>query len=702
MSLQPPPSIPTEALPAGRTVWPLIAIASNEVTIGRASTNTVSIQHASISRVHAKLIRAGNQVELEDQDSRFGTFVNGNRIKRTVLKIGDSVRVGSSPPYRFSGDALEAIVDGSGIAMKLTNVGVEREGRRLIGGINLTLQPDTFVGVLGPSGAGKSVLLSILNSTMAPTTGTVEFDDGLNLRDNLPYFRSKLGIVTQDDLVYVDLTVEENLQLAAMVRMPDISPESLATRVNSALESVGLLEHRVKRVGVLSGGQRKRVSIAVEMLMQPRFLLLDEPTSGLDPGMQARVMEIARGLARRGVTIICTTHTLDTMNFFDQVIVLGLRNHIASVVYQGDPRQLLSTFGVGSQADLFDKLQELAGGGQAGASGVVAEAPPPTGAQPAAPAPPPLTPEAEAAARRPRFLPPPPPTPGANRIWQQAQVVCKRTGIGFFRDRASATLAMAQPPALALLIILSQSNQPASVALLFFAVLVSVWLGLSLTVREVVRERKLYIRDRLAGLHPNGYLLGKVLFAAMITVVQTILLWFFIRIIAPSLINDNAATKIRDTSIIAGFVVLLLTGIGSAMLGLIVSTWCATEFFAVLFMPMVLLPQVLLSRVIYGEPYRGVKWEDPSPYMPFLSLAKGKSVTADDNDSKKSTKLVVATLSLPMLTRPGTATLDMIANTDTASYPVAEFIYLLIIFSVYAGALYWVFRWKERTWNDIR
>jgi ABC transport system ATP-binding/permease protein len=678
----------------GSPVWPVIQVTSGEVTVGRTSDCSVCLQHASISRLHAKFIRTGQMVEVEDLDSRFGTFVNGSRVKRTALKIGDSVRIGSSPPYRFGGDSLEPVLDGSGIALKLADVAVEREGRRLIGGINLTLQPDTFVGVLGPSGAGKSVLLSVLNSTVAPTSGLIQFDDGVPLKDHLAYFRSKLGIVTQDDLVYVDLTVEENLQLAAMVRMPDVSPESLERRVNAALESVGLIEHRIKRVGVLSGGQRKRVSVAVEMLMQPRLLLLDEPTSGLDPGMQSRLMELLRGLARRGVTVVCTTHTLDTLNYFDQVIVLGLTGHVASVVYQGDPRKLLSTFGVGSQADLFDKLQELAGGNTPAATGTTAVAK--------------AAPDAEAHAvesagtQRPRMPPPPPPEPGGKRIWQQAQVVCRRTMLGLLRDKASTLLAFGLPPFLALLIILAQSNQPMSIALLFFTVLVSVWLGLTLTVREIVRERKLYIRDRLAGLHPDGYLLGKLMYAGIVTVMQTILIWFIIRFIAPSIVNDQAADKLRDTSIIMGFIILFLTGIGSAMLGLILSTWCTTERAAVTFMPLILLPQVLLSRVIYGEPYRGVQWPDPSPYMPFLHLVKGDSVTADPDDPKKTTKLVVATLSLPMLTRPGAAALDMLANTDGVSYVFAEFIYLLIVVAGYGTALYFLFRRQERTWNDIR
>ena len=158
---------------------------------------------------------------------------------------------------------------------------------------------------------------------------------------------------------------------------------------------------------------------------------------------------------------------------------------------------------------------------------------------------------------------------------------------------------------------------------------------------------------------------------------------------APSIVNQTAADALHNTSVIMGFIVLLLTGVGTGILGLIVSTWCSTERAAVTFMIFVLLPQVLLSRVIYGEPYRQVTWDQASPYMPFLHLVKGDSVTADDNDSKKGTKLTVATLSLPMLTRPGTACLDMLSfvHTDalSANYEVAEFFYLLLILAGYGA-----------------
>src|SRR5207302_6811905 len=144
--------------------------------------------------------------------------------KKVILRPGDSIRIGSSPPYRFDGESLDVSLEGAGMTIALKDVGITRDGRTLIEHINLTIPPDSFVGVLGPSGAGKSLMLGTLSSTMTPTTGSIEFDDGHDVASNLDYSRSKLGIVTQDDIVYTDLTVQENLDFAAEIRLPNMSP----------------------------------------------------------------------------------------------------------------------------------------------------------------------------------------------------------------------------------------------------------------------------------------------------------------------------------------------------------------------------------------------------------------------------------------------------------------------------------------------
>lgn len=727
------PAVPsTVVVPqAGRPTWPPIPANLPQVTVGRLNTNNVVIEHVSVSRNHLKLTNTNGVVEIEDLDSRFGTFVNGARIKKCPLKPGDSVRIGNSPPYRFNGQVLECTPDGGGMTIALKDVMIERDGRRLIEGIDFTIEADSFVGVLGPSGAGKSLMLGTLSSTIIPTAGCIEFDDGRKVSENLEYYRSKIGLVTQDDLVYVDLTVRENLEFAAVIRLPELSPEDRAKRVDHALKAVGLLEHQAKRVGVLSGGQRKRVSVAIELLLQPRLLLLDEPTSGLDPGMQAMLMETLRALARTGVTIVCTTHTLDTLNFFDKLIVLGLKEtsgsgpqqqgqRVANVVYYGPPAEMLPAFGVHTQMDLFEKLQRFSGESPAEREAneqAMAQAIEPTRLR----------------RRQQPLVSVPRPQPTRERMKEQAEVVFKRAYFGLTRDKMSKVMAISQPLILAVLVALSQANQLKVYSILFFTVVCSMWLGMTLTVREVVRERKLYIRDRIAGLHPDAYLIGKLAYALLVVVVQNSLLWFVIRFIAPMMVRDNVAQDLRETSFLMGWFILLLTGSGAALAGLIISTLAKSERAAVTIMPLVLLPQVVLSRVVYGDIRK--QWTDPSPYCAMLDFVRGKPLTGEPKFEREqreqlqrmremeirargqSTINVPAPrreaaalgrglnfmLSLPMLSRPAGGALDMLsAQEATSGMFWFELFYLIILVSGYGTAVYWSFHKLEKTWNDIR
>lgn len=719
-----------------KPVWPVVSLSGGDtVTVGRTDSNTVQIQHASISRAHLRLVKtASGDWELEDLDSRFGTYVNGARVKKVMLKVGDSVRIGSSPPYRYNGHSLEVSLDGNGMTIALKDVALVRDGRTLIQHINLTIPADSFVGVLGPSGAGKSLMLGTLSSTMTPTTGSIEFDDGHPVADNLDYYRSKIGIVTQDDIVYTDLTVQENLDFAAEIRLPDMTPADRAKRVDFALEAVGLLEHRPKKVGILSGGQRKRVSVAIELLLQPRLLLLDEPTSGLDPGMQARLMEMLRGLARRGVTVVCTTHTLDTLNFFDQLLVLGLKDRIASVAYFGSPRELLPSFGVHTQMDLFDKLQTLSGDTPADKAATAAEAEDDTSVR-----------------KRPRAqIRTAAKTAGKEQLIQQAKVVYNRAMLGLKRDKMAVFMALAQPPILAILTALAGINQPKSIGISFFLVVCAIWLGMTLTVREVVRERKLYIRDRLAGMHPLAYLLGKMAYAGSIVLVQGTILWILIKILGAMFMrNPNAADALGRMSILLGWLFVILTGFGAAMLGLLVSTLAKSERAAVGFLPLVLLPQVVLSRTLTAEAKRD--WSDPSPYMPMSYFITGHPLSGpmkieiqkynmdkfmwENRDMMRRQPQLVAKmeeagfripdrepenpvtrsergslgrglnllLSSVCLTRPATAAVDMLGDNTVGKATVfVEFLYLLILLGGYGTTLYFVFMNLEKGWNDIR
>ena len=666
--------------------WPEMLLPEGAaVTVGRAPSCAVKIQHASVSRLHMTLTRHGPQVEVEDAGSRFGTFVNGARLQRGTLKVGDTLRLGNSPPYRFDGQRLRVDVDAQGMALSLRGVSVVRGGAKRLNQVDLDIPAGEFVGILGPSGAGKSLLLGCISSTLEPSEGEISFDS-LPVAEHLDYFRSKVGFVTQEDLVEGSLTVEENLRFAAQIRTPTLSPQELDALLLARLEDVGLQPDRAKRTSQLSGGQRKRLSVAIELLTTPRLLLLDEPTSGLDPHRQATVMEMLRKLSRQGITVVCSTHTFDTLHYFDRVVILGVQEGAAVIAYDAPASGLFARCGVQNAVDLFDRLVGAGQEGLALQEGIVAD---------------PTTGTTSQRIKAPSIIPVRKKVTGRHKV-RQAQVVFTRALLGLVRDRVSLALGIFQPVALAALVVLSQYKLPRPIFVHFFLVVSALWLGMTLTVREIVRERKLYVRDRLVSLAPDAYLGGKLLCAAMLVGLQALLLWATARALIPLLVSEatNGVTRqaLMDTSLAGGFAILWLVGFGGALVGLLISAVASSERAAVALLPLALLPQVLLSRVAAGE--GGLPWSEPSPFCQIATA--GKYFTTDAN-APQGIALLIG--SVPMLTRPGTAVLDMLANSGAqphqASDVAVEGIYLALLLLVHLLAVWGAFRWSERHWDSL-
>jgi ABC-type multidrug transport system ATPase subunit len=650
--------------------------------VGRSAACDVVLSDDCISREHARLSVDQGQVWIEDLDSRHGTFVNNARVRKARLRAGDVVRFGSGPAYPFDGQSLCSQVTPGGMGVELLDVSIERGGRRLLEGVNLSISDGSFVGVLGPSGSGKSLLLQCLSSGAAPSGGEVRFDGELRVADHLEVYRSMVAVVTQDDLVYEYLTVEENLRFGAMLRLPDATPAEIARRVERALDRVDLQEHREKLVRVLSGGQRKRVAIAGELLTDPRMLLLDEPTSGLDPGMQARLMNTLRKLAGGGITVVCTTHTMDTVHFFDSVAVLGLTQGIARLVFAGPPMELLPKFEARNPADLFDQLQAV--GDDADPAAAESRA---TG---------PYAHRGTTGTKRACVLPLRARTETASLI-RQAAVVAHRSLLGFWRDRGTSLLGLLQPLILAFLVVWTQHAHGESAFINFFLVIAAIWLGMTLTVREIVRERLLYVRDRLACLSPDAYLGGKLAYAAVLTAIQTVILYLFARLcIATLMASDRsiAGNDLLSGSMLLGVAVLFLSGFGGTLIGLGISALVRTERAAVALMPLILLPQVLLSRVAFGDGVR--PWSDLSPFGPIADC--GRFLTSGDVTVIDKIMTIVST---PLLSRPGLAVLDLPVHGVSTGMIAAEWLYFAIMLLAHLLVVFVLFRHAETSWPRL-
>jgi ABC-type multidrug transport system ATPase subunit len=600
------------------------------LVVGRASECDLRLRHTTVSRRHARLFAREGQLVVADLDSRFGTFVNGQQVRERALALKDQLRFGPYISYVVLADALEREWASAG-SLEVEGLSIRRQGRLLLAGVSAHLEPGNLVGILGPSGLGKTLLLRALAGYYPWDNGEVRFG-GSNIWKDRESYLAHVGFIPQADVLYESLCLEENLDYAAQVRLPGLDPLARRQVVSEVLELLQLGEHKGKPVAVLSGGQRKRVSVAIELLRKPPVLLLDEPTTGLDAGNEARLVENLRQVARRGTVVAMSTHSLSGLQLFDRVLVLARCQGVGRQVYFGPPEGLQERWPGTHPADWYDLLERGGLGAETEQSGeppVLAEnaAPPASGTPPGTPAGLPLRlvfPVRQVARRQ--------AAAGFLREWLHTTARCLKTTV---RDRALLGMMALQPVLLGLLVILSQYAASALHSVLFFSAVVAVWLGMNNTVRDLVRERRQYIRDRMAGLRADTYLAAKVALFLAIGVIQLAVFVGLVRWGCGRTLTEHLAHRLADVGLLGWLAVLLVVYLCGMGLGMAVSTLARTEEVAVAALPMLILPQILLSAVATGDAY--VPWSQPRGFRPLVvtlaSCFKGSE--ADRSDKKQ-------------------------------------------------------------------
>ena len=274
-----------------------IRLQDNEVTIGRLSENTVMLPHPQVSAHHARLVREGGTYRIFDLHSTNHVYLNAQLTTDALLKMGDEIRIG---PYRLIFESTQLKQYDESNSIRIDALNLKKYGNNhttLLNNISLSIAPRTFIAVVGGSGAGKSMLVDALSGLRPAHEGKVLYN-GQDYYRNLAAFTTQLGYVPQDDIVHRDLTVERALYYAAKMRLPgDFTEGQIRQRITEVLEDVEMMGRQKLLIRKLSGGQRKRVSIALELLANPSLFFLDEPTSGLDPGLDRKMMFLLRKLA---------------------------------------------------------------------------------------------------------------------------------------------------------------------------------------------------------------------------------------------------------------------------------------------------------------------------------------------------------------------------------------------------------------------
>jgi ABC-type multidrug transport system ATPase subunit/pSer/pThr/pTyr-binding forkhead associated (FHA) protein len=637
-------------------------------SIGRTPDNDIQIANPQISSRHAVLHSVGGQLFLEDRGSANGTYVRGQRIppgQRVPVQNGEKVFIGPMPlVLQVAGQEVAVIVEDAAQwegrplyeieAWDLVSQVPDRDNpselKTLLDHVSFKALPGDFIALMGPSGAGKTTLLLTLNGYLPPTAGQVRIN-GEDLYAIYDALRGSIGYVPQDDIVHPELTVWEAVRYSAKFRLPpDFSEDEIARRVETTLAQLGLENVAHLQIGrpekkILSGGQRKRVNIAMELVTDPVIMFLDEPTSGLAADDTAALVSLLHDLAKQtGKTIITTIHQPAREEFekFNLALVLGTGG---ITMFYGSPHDGYRFFGswlerqgkpnkVDNPRDMFDMLNQR-------------ERPIYDAMRAQNPAAPRYAARHQAAREwSAEYLNP------QNPIFQkmyggrravgtgaaQQGVPGRATSSGQFgllfgrylkvksRDVTGTAIMLLQAPIIGVLlaavfggqkdaipywclgamqelakrsgsigsgteeVLRNMAITPDNAGSMFFLVVSAVWFGTSNAAREIVSEVAVYKRERMVNLRLFNYVFSKFLLLSIFCVIQCTLLLGIV-FFALGYNGGMQAFAIELGT-------MVFTAMNSVAVGLLLSTVVASAEAAMALTPIALIPQVVLGGLM--------------------------------------------------------------------------------------------------------
>lgn len=547
------------------------------VRLGRAPDNDIVLESPAVSRYHATLSYT-NQAQpfITDLGSTNGTFVNGQQLTAPVfINPTDLIYIGGFLLNIEGRDIKQHNLGESRIAA--FHLSKDAGGRTILKDISLAIYPREFIGLMGPSGCGKSTLMDALNGFRPATQGAVFIND-LELYRNFNAVRRSIGYVPQRDILHETLTVARTLYYAARLRLPESTPpQELDRVVHEVIILVGLQEQRETQFRQLSGGQQKRLSLALELITKPSFIFLDEPTSPLDPVTTENMMVLFRRLADEGRIVIMVTHKFEKFETMHQVAMLTRGGRLA---FFGPPQEALNYFGCQYPGEIYHKIEardpdELSQTFQTSSQHQLYVAARMTEVQNLVQ----------------RAAPPPPvfQSPSAERRAgiSQWKTLTRRYLEVKLKDKRNAISLLAQPVIVAIVVAIIFSNKNDGKTL-FISAIISILFGTNNAVREIVGEFPIYARERLVNLKIPSYVFSKFAILSAISFIQCFL-WVTILVIAGRLSGDDYFSLI---------LILYLSFLAGTSVGLFISALVNSVEKALTALPLIVALQLVLSGFI--------------------------------------------------------------------------------------------------------
>lgn len=584
--------------------------AKKEVLIGRSTECDLVLDDVMVSRKHARISQKDGKNWIEDLNSSNGVFVNGKKIAaKQVLSGKDQILIGLYS-FTLSGTVLDLKKE---YAISATNISkVFANGHTGLQATTLQFPYKEFIALMGPSGCGKSTLLKALNGDSPPTRGTIKIFE-LDMHDHFDMIKHIIGYVPQENIVHEELTVYQSLYYSSKIRLPeDTTEQEIQTRVSEVLKSLRIDSQVIRstKISNLSGGQKKRVSIAVELLSKPKILFLDEPTSPLDPETIEEFLSCIRELCEEGTTVIMVTHKPEDLNYVDRVIFMGVNGHLS---YDGPKEGLLKHYSKDNLINLYALLSskdESKKWYDRWFSGKIENA----------------TAFKKVDIKR-----------------SQASVIHQTYWLTnrYFRIKTgnpkNLLLLLVQPIFIAILISFSFSNlieentafgKEPKLGVLFLMAIAAIWFGVSNSAKEIVGEKDIAKREFRINVLLGPYLVSKQLVLLLLSGLQTLIFLLILTLVYPEL--DNFLFL---------YGVLLLLSICSIQFGLMLSSFTETVEEVMSLLPIALMPQIILSGIL--QPIQS----SVTMTLSYLTLGRwGTELLARIQDLKNEEKLFMDAL----------------------------------------------------------
>lgn len=566
-------------MPEGE-VWRQKPLGSEMISIGRAPENEISLKHPGVSTVHCQIQREGGNYILFDNHSTNGTMVNGQNITSPIiLKDKDVIQI-LDYQLLFSNACIYYKANVQGISLRVSNVskfvGLGKKRKQILNNVNCEIQANEFVAIIGGSGAGKTTLMTAISGFDPDFEGHI-YCNGIDLIEQFNNLKSIIGFVPQQDIIYENLTLHRMLYYTAKMKMPpDTGKEEIQQRIEEVLRMVELQDHQATYIRKLSGGQKKRASIAVELLADPKLFFLDEPTSGLDPGTEQNLMKTLSTLAKeQNKTVIMVTHTTQNLHLCDKVIFMGPGGRLC---FCGNVAAAKSFYETDDLVNIYNMIaSNPKGWSEHFARHSKVNTNPQAGA-------------GKAVLQKPRREP----------AIRQFLILTQRYAELMKNDTPRLLVLLMQPLLIALLLkVVADENiftiLETTKSMMFALSCSGIWIGLFNSIQEICKERVIVKREYMANLKLPGYIMSKLVLQALLGFAQAaILTYVFLGLIGEErngIFTDNFSPEILLT--------VWLAIMASVAMGFIISALVQTGDKAMAVAPFVLIVQLLFSGILF-------------------------------------------------------------------------------------------------------